>query len=156
MITTKHIVFQLNEKEYGTNIRDIISIERLPEVVSLPKVSDFIEGVAELRGEAIPVVDLRTRMELPKTEATDETRMLVAKIDELSVGFIVDAASDVIDIEDSDIEPAPTEMKGIDVKFLSGVAKLEERLLLIIDLAYVLNYEELSEVKQAVEEETEE
>jgi|SRR5690625_249985 len=156
MITTKHIVFQLNEKEYGTNIRDIISIERLPEVVSLPKVSDFIEGVAELRGEAIPVVDLRTRMELPKTEVTDETRMLVAKIDELSVGFIVDAASDVIDIEDSDIEAAPTEMKGIDVKFLSGVAKLEERLLLIIDLAYVLNYEELSEVKQAVEEETEE
>lgn len=156
MITTKHIVFQLNEKEYGTNIRDIISIELLPEVVSLPKVSDFIEGVAELRGEAIPVVDLRTRMELPKTEVTDETRMLVAKIDELSVGFIVDAASDVIDIEDSDIEAAPTEMKGIDVKFLSGVAKLEERLLLIIDLAYVLNYEELSEVKQAVEEETEE
>lgn len=156
MITTKHIVFQLNEKEYGTNIRDIISIERLPEVVSLPKVSDFIEGVAELRGEAIPVVDLRTRMELPKIEVTDETRMLVAKIDELSVGFIVDAASDVIDIEDSDIEAAPTEMKGIDVKFLSGVAKLEERLLLIIDLAYVLNYEELSEVKQAVEEETEE
>src|SRR5690625_3851795 len=102
MITTKHIVFQFNEKEYGTNIRDIISIELLPEVVSLPKVSDFIEGVAELRGEAIPVVDLRTRMELPKTEVTDETRMLVAKIDELSVGFIVDAASDVIDIEDSD------------------------------------------------------
>lgn len=153
MSTEKYIIFQLDGKEYGSSIQEIVSIERSPDIVSLPKVSDFIEGVTELRGEVIPVVDLKSRMELPKSKETDETRMLVAQVEELSVGFIVDAASDVLDIDSAAIEPAPTEIKGINVKFLNGVAKLNERLLLIIDLAFVLNYEEITEAKQVIAEE---
>ncbi len=155
MSTEKYIVFQLNDQEYGTSIDRIVSIERLQKVVSLPKVSDFIEGVTKMRGNVIPVIDLKKRMDLPQSEVTDQSRMLVSIVDDLSVGFLVDTASDVIDIDDSMIEPAPTSIKGIDVNFLSGVAKLDDRLLLLVDLSYVLNYEEISEVKQVVEEEAE-
>ncbi|WP_440896211.1 chemotaxis protein CheW [Amphibacillus sp. Q70] len=153
MSTEKFIVFQLNGQEYGASIQQIVSIERLLEIVPLPKVSDFIEGITKLRGDVIPVIDLKTRMSLPKSDETDQSRMLVSLVDGVSVGFLVDAASDVIDIDETIIEPAPTTIKGINANFLSGVAKLEDRLLLIIDLSYVLNYEELTEVKQVVEEE---
>ncbi|MBM7541480.1 chemotaxis protein CheW [Amphibacillus cookii] len=153
MSTEKYIVFQLNGQEYGASIQQIVSIERLQEVVSLPQVSAFIEGITKLRGEVIPVIDLKKRMDLPDSEQTDQSRMLVSLVDDLSVGFIVDAASDVIDIDQSIIEPAPTTIKGVNANFLNGVAKLDDRLLLLIDLAYVLNYEQLNEVKQVVEEE---
>ena len=155
MSTEKYIVFQLNDQEYGTSIDRVVSIERLQKVVSLPKVFDFIEGITKMRGNVIPVIDLKKRMDLPQSEVTDQSRMLVSIVDDLSVGFLVDTASDVIDIDDSMIEPAPTSIKGIDVNFLSGVAKLDDRLLLLVDLSYVLNYEEISEVKQVVEEEAE-
>lgn len=153
MSMEKYIVFQLNDQEYGTSIDRIVSIERLQKVVSLPKVSDFIEGITKLRGNVIPVIDLKKRMGLPQSDVTDQSRMLVSIVDELSVGFLVDAASDVIDIDDSMIESAPTSVKGIDVNFLSGVAKLDDRLLLLVDLSYVLNYEEITEVKQVVDKE---
>ncbi|SDC44913.1 purine-binding chemotaxis protein CheW [Pelagirhabdus alkalitolerans] len=152
MSTEKYIVFQLNGQEYGASIKQIVSIERLQEVVSLPQVSDFIEGITKLRGEVIPVIDLKTRMNLPPSEKTDQSRMLVSLVDDVSVGFIVDDASDVIDIDESIIEPAPTTIKGVNANFLNGVAKLDDRLLLLIDLSYVLNYDELSEVKQVAEE----
>ncbi|WP_017472389.1 chemotaxis protein CheW [Amphibacillus jilinensis] len=153
MSTEKYIVFQLKGQEYGASIQQIVSIERLQEVVSLPQVSTFIEGITKLRGEVIPVIDLKKRMDLPDSEQTDQSRMLVSLVDDLSVGFIVDEASDVIDIDQSIIEPAPTTIKGVNANFLHGVAKLDDRLLLLIDLAYVLNYEQLNEVKQVVEEE---
>lgn len=152
MSTEKYIIFRLNGQDYGASIQQIISIERLQEVVALPHVSDFIEGVTKLRGEVIPVIDLKTRMHLPKAEKTEQSRMLVSLVNDVHVGFIVDAASDVVDIDEDIIEPAPTNIKGVNANFLNGVAKLEERLLLLLDLSYVLNYQELDEVKQVIEE----
>ncbi|WP_067840136.1 chemotaxis protein CheW [Amphibacillus sediminis] len=152
MSTDKYIVFQLNGQAYGASIQQIVSIERLQEVVPLPQASAFIEGITKLRGEVIPVIDLKARMSLPRSEQTDQSRMLVSLVEGVSVGFIVDAASDVIDIDDEIIEEAPTTIKGVNANFLNGVAKLEDRLLLLVDLSYILNHEELNEVKQVVEE----
>ncbi|GGM35974.1 hypothetical protein GCM10011351_22540 [Paraliobacillus quinghaiensis] len=152
MSTQKYIIFQLNGQEYGASIQQIISIERLQEVVSLPQVSEFIEGITKMRGEVIAVIDLKTRMNLDRSEETEQSRMLVSKVNDVQVGFIVDAASDVIDIDESVIEDAPTTIKGVNANFLHGVAKLDDRLLLLLDLEYVLNYEEMNEVKQVVKE----
>lgn len=152
MSTEKYIIFQLNGQEYGASIQQIISIERLQEVVSLPQVSDFIEGITKMRGEVIAVIDLKARMNLARSEVTEQSRMLVSKVNEVQVGFIVDAASDVIDIDTSIIEDAPTTIKGVNANFLHGVAKLDDRLLLLLDLEYVLNYEEMNEVKQVIAE----
>lgn len=152
MSIEKYIVFQLNGQSYAASIQQIISIERLQEVVSIPQASNFIEGITKLRGKVIPVIDLKTRMDLPRSEETEQSRMLVSLVNQVQVGFIVDEANDVIDIDDSIIEAAPTSVKGVNGNYLQGVAKLEDRLLLILDLEYVLNYEEINEVKQVIEE----
>lgn len=152
MSTEKYIIFQLNGQEYGASIQQIISIERLQEVVALPQVSEFIEGITKMRGEVIPVIDLKARMNLARSKETEQSRMLVSKVNDVHVGFVVDTASDVIDIDESIIEEAPTTIKGVNANFLHGVAKLEDRLLLLLDLEYVLNYEELDEIKQVIEE----
>ncbi|WP_079710887.1 chemotaxis protein CheW [Paraliobacillus ryukyuensis] len=152
MSTEKYIVFKLKGQNYAASIQQIVTIERLQEVVALPQASSFIDGITELRGEVIPVIDLKSRMDLPRSESTEHSRMLVSPINDVQVGFVVDEASDVIDIDDGIIEAAPTTIKGVNGNFLHGVAKLEDRLLLLLDLEHVLNYEEVNEVKQVVQE----
>lgn len=152
MSVEKYIVFRLNDQEYGASIQQVVSIEKLLDMTKLPQVSDFIEGITTLRDEVMPIIDLKRRMDMEKTEKTENSRILVALVDGVSVGFIVDEASDVIDIDEAIVEPAPTSITGVHAKFLNGVAKLENRLLLLVDLAYILNYEELNEVKEVVEE----
>ncbi|GAA5417142.1 chemotaxis protein CheW [Paraliobacillus ryukyuensis] len=152
MSTEKYIVFKLKGQNYAASIQQIVTIERLQQVVALPQASSFIDGITELRGEVIPVIDLKSRMDLPRSESTEHSRMLVSPINDVQVGFVVDEASDVIDIDDGIIEAAPTTIKGVNGNFLHGVAKLEDRLLLLLDLEHVLNYEEVNEVKQVVQE----
>lgn len=104
MSTEKYIVFRLNEQEYGASIQQVMSIEKLLDMTKLPQVSDFIEGITKLRSEVIPVIDLKRRMDMDKTDKTDHSRMLIALVDDVSVGFIVDEASDVLDIDEEIIE----------------------------------------------------
>lgn len=147
----KIIVFQLNGQEYGADIQQISSIEKLGKVVELPQTSDFIKGVINLRGQVTPVIDLKNRMNLGEAITTDETRVLIASIEEnVQVGLIVDTATDVIDVDQNVIEKTPTMVNNVNTAYLKGVVKLENRLLLLLDLARVLNYQEVNEVKQAV------
>ncbi|MFB1051210.1 chemotaxis protein CheW [Paraliobacillus sp. JSM ZJ581] len=148
----KYIVFQLQGQSYAASIQQIVSIELLQEVVALPQASEFIDGITTLRGEVVPIIDLKTRMGLMRSQKTDQTRVLLSNVNHVQVGFVVDEANDVIDIDASTIEDAPTTIKGVNGNFLKGVAKLNDRLLLVLDLKHILNYEEVSEVKQVLDE----
>lgn len=152
MSIEKYIVFQLQGQSYAASIQQIVSIELLQEVVALPQTSEFIDGITTLRNEVVPIIDLKTRMGLTRSEKTDQTRVLLSNVNHVQVGFVVDEANDVIDIDASTIEEAPTTIKGVNGNFLQGVAKLEDRLLLLLDLEHILNYEEVSEVKQVINE----
>ncbi|WP_186578196.1 chemotaxis protein CheW [Aquibacillus kalidii] len=147
---SKTIIFKLNTQEYGANIEQIRSIERLQEIVEMPRTSDFIKGIINMRGQITPIIDLKTRLGLGETVHTENTRILIASIDDIQVGLIVDAATDVIDIDSSVIDEAPQSVNGVDSKYLKGVAKLEERLLLILNLEQVLSNQEISQVKEVV------
>ncbi|GAB2544425.1 chemotaxis protein CheW [Gracilibacillus alcaliphilus] len=150
---TKTIIFTLNNQEYGVNIAQIRSIERLDEIVAIPQTSDFIKGIINLRGSVTPIIDLRTRLGLPETSATEQTRVLIANVNDLQVGFIVDAATDVIDVEPGEIEEAPELVHGVDYQYLKGVAKLENRgMILLLDLDHVLSVSEMDEVQQVTED----
>ncbi|SER79187.1 purine-binding chemotaxis protein CheW [Gracilibacillus ureilyticus] len=150
---TKTIIFKLNNQEYGTNIAQILSIEKLQEIVALPQTSDFIKGIINLRGIVTPIIDLRTRLGLNQIEETEQTRILIAKVKDVQVGLIVDEATDVIDISPEIIEDTPGLVKDVDHRYLKGVAKLEDRgMLLLLDLDYVLSTEELSEVQQVTQD----
>lgn len=150
---TKTIIFKLDNQEYGVNISQILSIERMGEIVSIPQTSDFIKGIINLRGTVTPIIDLRTRLGIEEIKPTEHTRILIAKIKDLQVGLIVDEATDVIDIMPEDIEDAPELVKGVDYQYIQGVATLEKRgMLLLLDLYHVLSVEEWDEVGQVIQE----
>lgn len=146
---TKVIVFQLKNEQYGVDIQQVRSIERLTGVTEVPKTADFIKGVINLRGDITPLIDLKERLHVGTTVQTEATRVLILNIEGLQVGLIVDSATDVIDLEDDLVEPAPSMIGGVTKEYLKGVAKLKEKLLILLDLEKVLNFEEVAQAQEA-------
>ena len=104
---TKFIVFKLNNQSFGVAVQQVISIERLQEVTAVPRSSKFIKGVTELRGETTPVIDLKELLMLTESATTNDTRILVVSVENMQIGLIVDAATEVKDIEQNQIQAAP-------------------------------------------------
>lgn len=146
----KVIVFQLDQKQYGVNLQQVLSIERLQAITQIPLTSSFIKGVMNLRGNIIPVIDLREKLDLGHTEQTEATRVLIVQIDTSKVGLVVDTATDVIDLNTSMIEPAPDLIVGITKEYLMGVAKLGDSLLVLLDIEHVLNLKEKEKIQEAM------
>jgi purine-binding chemotaxis protein CheW len=147
--TIKVIVFQLHNEQYGVNIQQVRSIEKLQNVTPVPGTADFIKGVINLRGDITPIIDLKDRLQIGKTEYTDHTRVLIINIESIQMGLIVDNATDVLDIEESIIDAPPEVIGGVTEEYLSGVAKIDDRLLILLDLERILNFQELNEVEKA-------
>lgn len=147
----KVIVFQLKGQQYGVEIEQIRSIERLQEVTKVPGTSDFIKGIINLRGEITPVVDLKERLQIEMSNYTDETRILIIDVNNVQVGLIVDTATDVINIDPTVIEASPQVIRGVNEAFIKGVAKLLNNLLIILDFERILNLDEINEVQEVVE-----
>lgn len=145
---TKVIVFRLEDQEYATDIRTVRSIERLQEVTRIPNVPPFVKGVINLRGEVTPIIDLKERLSMGSTIETNETRILIVEMNGIQMGLIVDAATDVIDLDPSIVESTIHIMSGVNEMFLEGVAKLENRLLLQLNLDSVLNQQEINELQE--------
>lgn len=144
---SKYIVIQLKNEEYGVNVGHVRSIERLQKITSVPQAADFIKGIMNLRGEIIPIVDLKERLNMEDTEHTEHTRVLIVAVENVHVGLVVDMASEVIDIGPDVIEPA----SGlISHEYLMGVAKLEDRLLMLLNLKRILDFEEIGELKEVI------
>ncbi|WP_430785893.1 chemotaxis protein CheW [Virgibacillus flavescens] len=145
-INRKVIVFQLNNEEYAVSVKQVGSIERLQPITRVPQTADFVKGVINLRGVVTPIIDLRVRFGIHPIDFKDSTRIIIVHMDELEVGLIVDAANDVIDIPDSSIEPAPEVVGTVDVDYIEGVTKLENRLLILLDLQKVLSHVDIESI----------
>ena len=117
-------------------------------ITRVPHAPEFVEGVSNLRGSVVPIIDLRSRLGLPSKEATNESRIITVKMDDVMVGMIVDAASDVVKVPTSAIEPPPSVIGGVESTYLEGVAKLEDRLLVLLKLSEVLKKEEVQQLKK--------
>lgn len=151
-VSNKVIVFQLKDQQYGIRVQQVLSIEKMQMITEIPRTSDFVKGVIHLRGEIIPIIDLAERLNIGYTDFNDETRIIIVIVEDLQVGLIVDNATDVIDIDSSVIEPAPYIMENDNRSFLKGVAKLDQNLLLLLDVKRVLNNDELHAVKKLIKE----
>ena len=139
----KLIVFQLNGKEYGLSVHYVHGIEKIQHITRVPGTDPFVKGVINLRGVVTPIIDLRKRFGLEECEYNDSTRVIIVAIDDIEVGLIVDNANDVIDICENDIEPSPEMVGTENAEFVKGVVKVSNRLLILLDLAKVLNRENL-------------
>ncbi len=149
------VSFILNNEEFGVDILKVQEIIKMVELTRVPNAPDFVEGVINLRGRIVPVIDLRKRFGLPSGEVDKNTRIVIASVNDLVVGFLVDKVREVLRVPKSVIEPPPDLTTSIHTDYITGVAKLEDRLLIILDLERILmasEKQELTQVKSESEE----
>ena len=146
------VVFDLNEEAYGVDISQVREIIRMQEITRVPRAPEFIEGVINLRGKVIPVVDLRKRFSMPSTERTEEHRICVVDVDGQDIGMVVDAVTEVSRIPSSSIEPPSSVITTDDSEYLTGIVKTDDKLIILLDVAKVISDSEataLAEVRES-------
>jgi purine-binding chemotaxis protein CheW len=149
----KVIVFALGSEEYGVEVEKVKTIERMQPLTRVPKAPAFVKGVINLRGVVIPIIDLRSRFDLQEKDYTDNTRIIIVSAGDYEVGLIVDAANDVIDLEEDQIDQPPEVVGGIKAKYLRGIARIgEDRLLVLLNLEQVLNKAEIAQLSDLAED----
>lgn len=146
------VSFKIGNEEFGVDILKVQEINRMLKITQVPNAPYFVDGVVNLRGRIIPVVDLRTRLNMEKKEHNKNTRIIVVELGDKTIGFIVDEVSEVLRIPKSITEPPPEMVAGINSDFITAVGKLserslgEDRLLILLDLQKILQTEELSDI----------
>lgn len=136
------VVFKLGDEEFGIPITQVKEINRLTTPTKIPKSPGFVEGVINLRGQIIPIVDLRKRFEMGLADYSVDARVIVVEIKDQICGIIVDAVSEVLRMPTNNIEPTPSLVSNIDVEYIAGVGKIGERLLIVLDINKLLSDEE--------------
>lgn len=134
------VVFNLGVEEFGINIMQVQEIIRMPDITRIPKSPEYVKGVINLRGKIIVVMDLDKRFGMQSNEMTDESRIVVVDIDGTIVGLVVDSVSEVIRLNTSNIEQTPEIItQKINAEYLEGVGKLDDRLLILLNLGNIVN-----------------
>lgn len=128
------VSFKLGNEEFAVNILEVQEINRMTEITKMPGLSYHVEGVVNLRGRVIPVVSLRKRLGLPEKEDNEHSRIMIMDIGGNTMGLIVDAVSEVLRIPSDIVEPPPPLSTGSSADYIEGVAKLEDRLIMLVDL----------------------
>ncbi len=145
------VVFTLANETYGIAISTVNEIIRMQDITEVPRTPDFVEGVINLRGRIVPVIDLRKRFGLEAAEATQASRIMVVELQGLTVGMIVDSVSEVLRLPTDSIEPTPAIASGVDSAYLKGVGKWDDRLIILLDIEKVLYQSEQEEVAASME-----
>lgn len=150
----KYMTFKLSHEEYGLEILKVREIIGLMDITHVPRTPEFVRGVVNLRGKVIPVVDLRLKFAMAKTEATDQTVIIVVQYSfgttDLTMGILVDEVVEVLDIAADQIEPPPTfGSASADTSFILGVGKADKRMIFLLDIGRVLTADELARVSAA-------
>jgi purine-binding chemotaxis protein CheW len=134
------VTFNLGE-EYGVPISQVQEIVRVGNITMVPNSPGYIEGVINLRGRVLPVLNLRKRLKLSATEMSKSSRIVVTEIGKKVIGLLVDAVSHVIKVPPGFVENAPEEVLEVDTDYITGVGKLNERLIILLDLEKLLKRE---------------
>ncbi|WP_319781236.1 chemotaxis protein CheW [Maridesulfovibrio sp.] len=142
------VTFSIGEEEFGVDILKVQEIIRTMEITKVPRAPQFVEGVINLRGKVIPIIDLRSKFGLQTREHDQHTRIIVIEINDMIVGFVVDSVSEVLRIPASTVEPPPPVVSGLESEYISGVGKLEDRLLILLDLNRLLSSDEQEQLAQ--------
>ena len=142
------VTFSIGEEEFGVDILKVQEIIRTMEITKVPRAQDFVEGVINLRGKVIPIIDLRRRFGLDSKPHDKHTRIIVIEINNMIVGFVVDSVSEVLRIPAGTVEPPPPVVAGVESEYISGVGKLQDRLLILLDLDKLLSGEDMEALGQ--------
>ena len=149
----KYLTFKLDEEVYGLEILKVQEIIGLMNITSVPRTPEFVRGVINLRGKVIPVIDLRQKFSMEKIDDTERTCIIVVQVSRngsgVTMGLIVDEVSEVLDVEAGQIEPAPSFGASVETAFILGMGKINESVLMMLDVDKVLSPGEVSIIKNA-------
>jgi len=140
--TMQLVSFRLAQEEYGIEITKVQEIILMGEITRVPQTPDYIKGLINLRSTVIPIVDLRLRFGLAQEATSEETRIMVVNVNGKTIGIIVDAVSEVLRIARDQIAPPPPTVAGLGREYLTGLVKLQNRLLILLDIDKILSQEE--------------
>ncbi len=140
--STNLVTFRLGSGEYAIDIMQAKEIIKMEKITLIPNAPDFVEGVINLRGNIIPIIDLKKRFNLEEIEGDKNTGIIIVKIEDVDMGIIIDSISKVVSISNSDIQPPPPMLSGIGQKYIKGVGKLEDKLLVVLDLEKLFTTDE--------------
>jgi purine-binding chemotaxis protein CheW len=143
--------FRIGEETYGVQIGSVREIVRVPEITAVPNAPELIEGVINLRGKIIPVMDLRKRFGNAAIQPDKKNRILVVELENRLLGLIVSSASEVLKIPPSEIEPPGAVFAEGESSYVTGVGKLKGRLVILLDIARLLRRPEYKKLEEAVE-----
>jgi purine-binding chemotaxis protein CheW len=147
------VVFKIGPEEFGVEIMNVQEIIRMTNITKIPQASGYVKGIINLRGRIIVVINLNVIMGMEGKEQDENTRIIVADIGETVMGFIVDSVSEVIRLPESSVEPAPAVIANkIGTEYVRGVGKMENRLLILLDLDKILNANELHNINSITSE----
>ncbi len=153
--TGKYLTFSLAKESYGIGILKVKEIIGMMPITAVPRTPDFVKGVINLRGKVIPIIDLRLKFSMDSIEYSERTCIIVVEIDSESgtvlIGIVVDAVSEVMNIGEEDIEPPPAFGTHLDTDYITGMAKTEDDVKILLNIDKVLSSIEISNLKSASE-----
>lgn len=138
-IMNKYVVFKLENEEYGIDILRVKEIKEMLRITRVPKSPSFVRGVVNLRGEVIPVIDLRKKFNLAQSQDTASTRIIIVTVEDITVGLIIDTSSEVLEIEKEFIEEPPATIGSIDHSYIQGIGKVNNRLIILLDVSKIIS-----------------
>jgi purine-binding chemotaxis protein CheW len=145
--TMQLVSFTLGKELYGVEITKVREIILITDITRIPETPDFLKGLINLRSSVIPVIDLRVRFGMPEGETTDESRIMVIQACGKTIGIVVDAVSEVLRVKQEHIAPPPPTIAGLGREYLSGLVKLNDHLLILLDIDKIFDEEEMTAMK---------
>lgn len=146
-----YLTFKLGDEEFASHVSKVLNILEMTKITKVPKSPSYMKGVINLRGMVLPVIDTRLKFGMEETEVTDNTCIIVTELDmdgdTVNVGAIVDQVLAVVELNDNDIQPPPSIGNKFKTDFISGMAKLDERFIMILDLEKIFSTDEIIEMK---------
>lgn len=152
--TSQYLTFTLADEQYAVEVYDVKEVLEYTSVTRVPRTQEFMRGVINLRGSVVPVIDLRLKFGMQATEKTIDTSIIVMEVDiggdKVTVGTLADSVQEVIDLDDSQIEPAPQIGTRIDNRFIRGIGKQDEAFIIILEIDRVFSEDEIASVVEEV------
>lgn len=149
MASRQLLIFKLNEEYFGVEITNIDQIIPPKEITKIPNTPDYIEGLLSLRGKVYTVFNLRKRFCLPDRGFDDSTKIVIVNVNSVAIGFIVDEVNEIARVEDENIESTPKTIASLNKKYINGIAKIGERLVIMLDLEQVLSVSKEDSIQKA-------
>ena len=152
----KYLTFMLADENYGLEILKIQEIIGMMNITSMPRTPEYVRGVINLRGKVIPVLDMRRKFDLPTTEDTNRTCIIVTQINHgdsiFTTGIVVDFVSEVLDIASEQIDPPPDFGGGVETRFILGLGKVNDRVIMLLDINSILSREDVKAMQAVTED----